>query len=190
MNQKKTHTNKSASLCLFFSMLTVYLFFYNTDIKSQDNIPDLPNDSITVKKIFDLAWSLEIENPDSAIILYELGAEISNQINYPIGLGRGLQYKGIVLSDQGRYDEAIEELEEEVEIINGNGSTTKPILSIIDTNYGNNIDLGGVSADGSAIATAIKDQSLLRIRYQTQYFKFRIKNTDPEKVQFYFEEAA
>ncbi|MCD4732340.1 MAG: sensor histidine kinase [Bacteroidales bacterium] len=116
MNQKKTHTNKSAFLGLFLSILTVHIFFFNTDIKSQDNILGLPNDSIKVMKIFDLAWSLEIKNPDSAIKLYEMGTEISNQINYPIGFGRGLQYKGIVLSDQGRYDTAIEYYQKAIEV--------------------------------------------------------------------------
>ena len=75
-----------------------------------------PNDSIKVQKLSDLAYEIEIENPDSAIILYELGTGISKNINYPIGFGRGLQYKGIVLSDQGRYDLAIEYYQKSISV--------------------------------------------------------------------------
>ena len=113
------------------------------------------------------------------VYIYPFVDEISFQSSY--------QSPSLSIWEEGLI---IDELEEEIEIIHGAGSTTKPVLSIIDTDYGNSIDLGSVSADGPVIATATKGQSLLRLRYQTQYFKFRVKNTDPEKVQFYFEEAA
>lgn len=87
-------------------LILLMVFLYGNTV-SQNPIFDLPEDSVKVQQLFDLAWELEISNPDSAIALYEMGAEISRKIGYTIGVGRGVMYNGIVLSDQGKFDESI-----------------------------------------------------------------------------------
>lgn len=74
------------------------------------------NDSLQVQQILDLAYDLEISNPDSAIALYAIAAKIAEKIDYKMGRGRALQYTGIVLSDQGDYDLAIEYYQRSIEI--------------------------------------------------------------------------
>ena len=64
-------------------------------------------DTLQVTGLLDLAWSLEVDRPDSAIALYAKAAVLAREIDYGIGEGRALQYAGIVLSDQGRFDEAL-----------------------------------------------------------------------------------
>ncbi len=84
----------------------------------------------------------------------------------------------------------IEEKEETIEIVQGNGSVSKPVLSVVKISYENSTDLGSVSVDGTKITTATKGQSLLKIKYNTQYFKIRVQNTNLDKVQFFIENAA
>jgi len=81
----------------------------------------------------------------------------------------------------------IEEKEEVIEIVQGNGVVSKPVLSVIETSYENSTDLGSVFVDGTKITTATKGQSLLKIKYNTQYFKIRVQNTNLDKVQFFIE---
>lgn len=69
--------------------------------------PLYEKDSIYVQTLLDLAYDLEIDDPDSAIQLYTIAAEIANEIDYKMGMGRAIQYTGIVQSDQGNYDKAI-----------------------------------------------------------------------------------
>ncbi len=92
------------SIILYFS---VFLLFGSKNVHSQDNLK-LKNDKDKVNAIFDAAYNLEIEYPDSAIYLYKNAANISHSIDYQLGYGRALQYQGIVLSDQGKFNEAIE----------------------------------------------------------------------------------
>ncbi|RLD60085.1 MAG: hypothetical protein DRJ05_05300 [Bacteroidetes bacterium] len=108
MKDNNSYIQKSLFITTTFLISIFLLISINTYCQPEDDLLKLPDDSIKVRKLYDIAYGIEIENPDSAIRLYEMGTKISKQINYPIGLGRGLQYKGIVLSDQGRYDAAIE----------------------------------------------------------------------------------
>jgi tetratricopeptide (TPR) repeat protein len=73
-------------------------------------------DSLAVQQMLDLAYVMEIENPDSAIALYALAAETADKINYQIGKGRALQYTSIVYSDQGNYDASIEFNQKAIEV--------------------------------------------------------------------------
>ena len=83
----------------------------------------------------------------------------------------------------------IEEKEEIIEIVQGSGVVSKPVLSVTETFYENSTDLGNVSIDGIKITTATKGQSLLKIKYNTQYFKIKVQNTNLDKVQFFIENA-
>lgn len=88
----------------------------NTKGQTDEDIYSLPDDSVKVQLLYDFAYGIEIEDPDSAIKIYELGADISKKISYLLGYGRGLQYKGIVFSDQGKFDKAIEYYERSIEV--------------------------------------------------------------------------
>ena len=106
----KTLANPLLIICI---LLAVNL---NTNGQTDEDVFNLPDDSVKVQLLYDLAYGIEIENPDSAIKIYELGAKISKKVNYLLGYGRGLQYKGIVFSDQGNYDEAIKYYEQSIEV--------------------------------------------------------------------------
>lgn len=97
-------------ICIFLAIC------FNSNGQTIGDIINLPDDSIKVQLLYDIAYGIEIENPDSAIKIYELGAEISKKVNYLLGYGRGLQYKGIVLSDQGNFDKSIEYYERSIEV--------------------------------------------------------------------------
>lgn len=103
-----------AKLSIIISFLLTVCF--NVSGQTGKDIYSLTDDSLKVQLLYDLAYGIEIENPDSAIKIYELGAEISKNVDYLLGYGRGLQYKGIVLSDQGNYDKAIEYYERSIEV--------------------------------------------------------------------------
>jgi signal transduction histidine kinase len=93
------------------NLLYITLLFYASHpvfTQSTSHILKLPDDSSKVAMIFDLAWQMEVEQPDSAIKLYTYAGEVSKKIGYELGIGRAIQYTGIVLSDQGRFDESME----------------------------------------------------------------------------------
>jgi len=83
----------------------------------------LPNDTIKVQKLLDHAFTLEIDHPDSAIWLYDTSAKIAKEIGYGLGLGRAIQYKGIVFSDQGQFEKAIESYLKAIDQFNKIGYT-------------------------------------------------------------------
>ncbi|MGB6037045.1 MAG: tetratricopeptide repeat protein, partial [Cryomorphaceae bacterium] len=63
-------------------------------------------DSLWAEKMLDVAYSLEIENPDSALAIYSEIISNTPSIPYAVAQGKGHLYSGIVHSDQGQYDEA------------------------------------------------------------------------------------
>lgn len=90
------------------SVVFTTFFAFQIFAQSTSEVLTLPDDSVKVQSMLDQAYMLEIEQPDSAIWLYEQAAAIAQKIGYQMGLGRAIQYKGIVLSDQGNFDEAIQ----------------------------------------------------------------------------------
>lgn len=80
--------------------LTSILLFINFSLFSF-------TDSITILNLHDKAYGIELSNPDSAIILYDSAATISQELGYLIGEGRSYNYKAIVLFEQGKYLDAI-----------------------------------------------------------------------------------
>ena len=65
------------------------------------------NDSISIEKLFDEAYSYEASNPEKALKLYRVIFEKSKATNYKIGIAKSLQYSGIVHSDLANYDSSI-----------------------------------------------------------------------------------
>ena len=91
----------------FLTISLLFLICVITYGQPLDEIINSSDDTLKVQQLLDLAYALEIEDPDSAIAMYGIAAVIANKIDYKIGNGRAIQYTGIVLSDQGKYDEAI-----------------------------------------------------------------------------------
>ena len=63
-------------------------------------------DSSHVMQMHDIAYALEVNDPDSAILLYDSAAAMSQELGYQLGQGRSYNYKAIVMFEQGKYLEA------------------------------------------------------------------------------------
>ncbi|GAB4324996.1 MAG: ATP-binding protein [Bacteroidales bacterium] len=60
-----------------------------------------------VYQLYDSAYNIEIDNPGRAIELYRQGITLAEKSGDNTGKGKGLQYIGIVYSDQGSFDSAV-----------------------------------------------------------------------------------
>ncbi len=84
-----------------------------------------------------------------------------------------------------------EEKTEIVEIIAGEGMTQKPFYGfVIEEGKGpydyKETNLGIVTIDeNKAVSTVIKQNSLVEVVYNTKYWKFRVRDAEIEKVQFF-----
>jgi signal transduction histidine kinase len=85
----------------------IFLSFITFNCVGKPSVGLQNNDSSTVDLMLNEAYSLEIENPDSALAIYTKVAILSSSIPYIIAKGRAYLYSGIVLSDQGEFDKAI-----------------------------------------------------------------------------------
>ena len=106
----------SSGLRYLLTLFLFILFRITCYCQFTNEALSLPGDTLKVQQILDLAYGLEIESPDSAIVLYGIAAEIADRIGYRIGKGRALQYTGIVYSDQGNYKQAIEYYQRSIEV--------------------------------------------------------------------------
>lgn len=78
---------------------------------------------------------------------------------------------------------------EEIEIVNGEGKTAKPIYEVISTHY-NDDDLGVAEHyEEGLVTTNINGQSLLVITYKTKYWSWTVIDNDVERSQFWVEIA-
>lgn len=79
----------------------------------------------------------------------------------------------------------IETITEQVEIIAGAGQTTKPIFVYLGHGY-SVVDLGAVEvAEAGNVTTAVAENSLLQLTYQTRYWSFLATDQNIEDVQFF-----
>lgn len=81
----------------------------------------------------------------------------------------------------------VEQLEEVIEIVDGEGSVSKPVLSVVSSDW-QDVNLGAFSTNGTSINTVIPGTSLLVITYTTQYHEFTVSASDAEQVQIYMED--
>jgi antitoxin component HigA of HigAB toxin-antitoxin module len=87
---------------------------------------------------------------------------------------------------EGVVEESITDL---VEIVAGEGRTTKPIYALTSYAYQQAI-LGAVTiAEDGHVATELADNSLISMTYQTRYHKFIARDARIEDVQFFPEEV-
>jgi hypothetical protein len=78
-----------------------------------------------------------------------------------------------------------EEITEIVEIIAGEGMTQKPFYSKVSHDY-KETDLGVITInEDKTVSTATKQNSLVEVVYNTKYWKFRVRDAEIEKVQFF-----
>jgi len=77
-------------------------------------------------------------------------------------------------------------LDEQVEIVGGEGNTTKPIYGIIGLPDYKEAELGVITtSESGVISTAILENSLVNISYTTKYRKFIVTDPNIEDVQFF-----
>lgn len=65
------------------------------------------NDTVSIQKLMDNAYSFEQNKPEKALQLYKKTHQLSLKVNYSDGVYKSLLYSGIVLSSIGKYDTAI-----------------------------------------------------------------------------------
>jgi len=83
-----------------------------------------------------------------------------------------------------------EEITEIVEIIAGEGMTQKPFYSKISHDY-KETELGLITInEDKTVSTALSQNSLVEVIYNTKYWKFRVRDVEIEKVQFFPEAIA
>jgi len=81
-----------------------------------------------------------------------------------------------------------EEIEEEVEIINGEGKLNNSCYLVISFNYKTSTNLGTITATEEGNLTPVtKGNSLVTIKYITKYWMWAVENPDKENVQFILE---
>jgi len=64
-------------------------------------------DTVSIQKLMDQAYSLEQNQPEKALQLYQKTHQLSLKTKYKEGVYKSLLYSGIVNSDNGKYDSAI-----------------------------------------------------------------------------------
>ena len=95
---------------LFTNLLMTYLLLFmrfSPLCAADQNDDQIPADSVSIDRLLDLAYTLEIENPDTALFIYQQIILESPAIPYKMAFGRAHLYSGIVHSDQGEFEEAI-----------------------------------------------------------------------------------
>jgi hypothetical protein len=77
------------------------------------------------------------------------------------------------------YEEkVIEQIDDEVvEIVMGEGSTSKPVKNILSSQFVDN-DLVHFNIVGNKVTTEVKENSLILLTYETEYHKFRVRTTN------------
>jgi len=83
-----------------------------------------------------------------------------------------------------------EEITEIVEIIAGEGMTQKPFYNKISHDY-KETELGLITInEDKTVSTELSQNSLVEVVYNTKYWKFRVRDAEIEKVQFFPEAIA
>jgi hypothetical protein len=105
------------------------------------------------------------------------------------GLNRPLLHSGgpwVRIEPMGSAIETI--TAEQIEIVNGTGKTSKPIYAMIHREY-KQVVLGVISfSEDGTLKTEIVGESLVKVTYQTMYWKFQVTDNQKEAVQCYVEE--
>jgi len=113
-NQRTTKAMRPKSLSAITCLCILHLCLYTPHLSIAQ--PSAAPDSSAVNSMLDAATALEIENPDSALAIYQEVISLSKSIPYIVARGRSRLYSGIVHSDQGRYDEAIASYLKSIEV--------------------------------------------------------------------------
>lgn len=91
-------------------------------------------------------------------------------------------HSGVVLSPSlSPIDEEVIEL---VEFVDGVGSVSAPIFSIVDEHWQDNY-LGDIVFDGTQLKSEVDGNSLLSLTYITQYHKVNLTASEAEALQVY-----
>jgi len=147
---------KNVIYILFFLFSSVHLFGQK--------------DSIYIKKSLDKAYNYEQTKPDSALFLYDKIIKFSIVNNYPLYTAKANNYKGIVLSDMGKYDSAVAYYNKSIAIFKSLNNKKGVAANLI--NIGNTSQLQGdlqnatiYYLDGIKIYETLKDDFRLSISH-------------------------
>lgn len=83
------------------------LIFQVPHLAFAQKLPKIKLDSSYVKQLLDSGAVLEGVNPKAALKIYAEAQQVSQKINYPLGLAKALHYSGIVYSDRSNYPAAL-----------------------------------------------------------------------------------
>ena len=141
---------------LFFLFISVHLFGQK--------------DTIQIKKLLNKAYNYEQTKPDSALFLYDKIIKLANKTQIPIFAAKANNYKGIVLSDMGKYDSAVVYYNRSITIFKTINSEKGIAANLI--NIGNVFQLQGnlqnatsYYLDGITIYENLEDDYRLSISY-------------------------
>ena len=150
-------------------------------------------DSAAVVQLHDQAYVLELNNPDSAIVLYDSAARLANAIRYKIGEGRSYNYKAIVKFEQGKYLEAktsnlkaipiFREIKYELGV-----AACLINLGNIELYLGNYDECMDYYIEGTGIYQSLNDSIRLMVTYNNMSSLF-LHNQEAEKAVEYAEKA-
>ncbi len=65
-------------------------------------------DTNYIDSLFNAGYQIELHSPDSAITIYEKAGKLANNMDDKLRLGQSHNYRGIVYSDMGNYEEALQ----------------------------------------------------------------------------------
>ncbi|MDP1802169.1 MAG: tetratricopeptide repeat protein [Bacteroidota bacterium] len=93
--------------CIIFLMIP-RTFYCQINVDSAYTIVNkLPNDSVKVNSIIDLAWKLRKKDPDKMLKLAQQAYTLSSDLKYEIGKAKSKMYIGVVFNIKGNSDTAI-----------------------------------------------------------------------------------
>lgn len=93
------HYTKQIVRIIFLALLTI--------LSSRDMVATA-QDTGLVMNLLDSAYTMEDQNPDTAILINEEAYRLSEKLAYTTGMAKALHYSGIVYSDKSMYPEALE----------------------------------------------------------------------------------
>ncbi|MBL7911294.1 MAG: tetratricopeptide repeat protein [Bacteroidia bacterium] len=98
---------KSIMCCVMLVMLQ-HSYYGQINVDSAYTIVNkLPNDSVKVNRIIDLAWLLRKKDPDKMLKLTQQAYTLSSDLKYEIGIAKAKMYTGVVFSIKGNNDTAM-----------------------------------------------------------------------------------
>jgi len=114
---------------------TISLFFLFYNVGPDCSYAQIPADTLKIDSLLAIAYTLEANQPDSAIALYEQAGIRAKQIKDPLREGQSYHYRALVMFEQGEYDLALENYNQSIELYKKPGNETG--IASVKSNMGN-----------------------------------------------------